>query len=140
MMAHDVVAALIIQNQQILLGQRSAERKYVPNVWDVFGGHIEPSEEHQQTLVRELEEELGITPTTWRYLETLTLSYSGTVNEPAEKWTTHLYLVTKWSGIPANRQPDEHSAIGWFSLGEAKLLSLADPIYPTLFARYLDPE
>ena len=136
-MHHEVVAGLIVQGQKILLGQRSAERKYIPNVWDVFGGHLEPGEEHHQTLVRELEEELGITPTKWKYLETLTLSYSGTVNEPSEEWTTHLYLVTAWTGIPTNLQPDEHSAIGWFSLEQAKQLSLADPIYPTLFARYL---
>ena len=139
-MLHEVVAALIFQREKILLGKRSPKRKYIPNVWDVFGGHVEPGEGHAQTLVRELEEELGIKPTEWRYLETLTLSYSGTVNEPSEEWITHLYLVTEWIGTPSNRQPDEHSTIGWFSLEEAKQLSLADPIYPTLFARYLPAE
>lgn len=139
-MSHEVVAALIVQGQKVLLGLRSAERKYIPNVWDVFGGHLEPGEEHHQTLVRELKEELGVTPTQWKYLETLTLSYSGTVDEPAEEWTTHLFLVTAWTGTPTNRQTDEHSAIGWFSLEEATQLELADPIYPTLFARYLGQE
>jgi 8-oxo-dGTP diphosphatase len=139
-MVHEVVAALIVQRQKILLGLRAAERKYIPNVWDMFGGHLEPGEKHHQTLFRELEEELGITPTEWRHLETLTLSYPGTVNEPSDEWTTHIYLVTAWSGTPTNRQPDEHSDIGWFSLKEATQLELADPIYPTVFARYLDRE
>ena len=136
-MSHEVVAALILQGQKILLGLRSTERKYIPGVWDVFGGHVEPGEGHEQTLSRELKEELGITPTVWKYLDTLTLSFSGTVGEKGEEWTTHLYLVTAWRGIPANRQPGEHSAIGWFSLEEAKELELAHPDYPTLVARYL---
>ncbi len=128
-MAHEVVAGLIIQSQRILLGQRSPDREFYPGVWDVFGGHIEPGEEQQQTLIREMEEELGITPTTWTYLETLT--------KPSEQLTVHLYLVTAWKGTPFNRQPEEHSVIHWFSLAEAIQLPLADPSYPMLFERYI---
>ena len=139
-MSHEVVAALIIQSQQILLGKRSAERKDFPEVWDVFGGHIQPGEDQHETLGRELEEELGITPTQSEYLETRILSYPtypAEQDEVQEEWTAHLYRVTAWNGTPDNRQPKEHSAIGWFSLSEASELYLADPIYPTLFARYL---
>jgi 8-oxo-dGTP diphosphatase len=131
-MSHEVVAALIIQSQRILLGQRSSTRKYYPNVWDVFGGHVEPGEGHEQTLVRELQEELGITPTAWTYLETL--------NEPSDQLTLHLYLVTAWTGTPVNRQPEEHSAIDWFSLAQATQILLAHRTYPKLFARYLDTD
>jgi 8-oxo-dGTP diphosphatase len=131
-MLHEVVAALIIQSQMILLGQRSATRAFYPNVWDVFGGHVEPGEQHEQTLVRELEEELDITPTQWKILET--------INKPANQLTVHLYLVTAWAGTPVNRQPEEHSEIGWFSLAQAMQLPLADPTYPTIFARYLDSD
>jgi 8-oxo-dGTP diphosphatase len=136
-MLHEVVAALIVQSQMILLGQRSATRTFYPNVWDVFGGHIEPGEQQHQTLVRELQEELGITPMQWTYLETLVLSIPTHPNEPPDQLSIHLYLVTAWSGTPANRQPDEHSAINWFSLAQASQLNLAHPTYPTLFARYL---
>jgi 8-oxo-dGTP diphosphatase len=61
----ECVAALIVKNQKILLGQRSAERSFYPGVWDVFGGHVEPQESYQQALLRELHEELGIIPTAW---------------------------------------------------------------------------
>src|SRR5919106_3093648 len=128
-MSHEVVAALIVQSQKILLGQRSPTRDYYPNVWDIFGGHVEPGEEQGQTLVRELEEELGIIPTQWTYLETF--------QEPSEQLTLHLYLVTAWTGTPFNRQPDEHSAIGWFSLEQASQLPLAHPAYPIFFERYM---
>ena len=131
-MSHEVVAALIIQSQMILLGRRSARRAFYPGVWDVFGGHVETGEQHQQTLIRELQEELGITPTKWRFLETINTSLPS-----SDELTLYLYLVTQWTGTPANLQLDEHSAIGWFSLAEATQLELAHPTYPTLFAHYL---
>ena len=133
-MLHEVVAALMIQSQKILLGQRSATREFYPGVWDVFGGHVEPGEQLDETLVRELQEELGITPTKWTYLETITLSAAS----PTDPLIFHLYLVTEWAGTPANRQLEEHSTIGWFSLAEAIQLELADPSYPAMFERYIN--
>src|SRR5262245_43897814 len=129
-MSHEVVAALIIRSNRILLGLRSGSRIFYPDVWDVFGGHIEPGEQHHQTLVRELHEELGITATNWTYVETL--------YESSNQLTVHFYLVTAWTGTPINRQLEEHSAIDWFTLAQAKQLQLADSTYPTMFARYLD--
>ena len=128
---HEVVAALIIESGKILLGQRFARREFYPGVWDVFGGHIETGETHEQTLVRELQEELGITPTHYRFLETITVPSS------EDPLLVHLYLVTAWDGTPENIQRDEHSTIGWFSLEEAVKLQLADSSYPVVFARYL---
>jgi 8-oxo-dGTP diphosphatase len=135
-MNHEVVAALIVKSGKVLLGHRSAVRAFYPDVWDVFGGHVEPGERHEATLLRELQEELGITPTEWTFLETLTLS----LPETAGQMIVHLYLVTAWRGVPFNRQPEEHNVIHWFSLAEASGLPLADPSYPELFARYLASE
>ena len=137
-MPHEVVAALIIQSQKILLGQRSATRAFYPGVWDVFGGHVGPGEQHHQTLMRELGEELGITPTAWRYIETMTLAPASPAEAGADSVIIHLYLVTQRTGTPTNRQLEEHSEIGWFSLEQTTGLQLAHPSYPTIFARYLD--
>jgi 8-oxo-dGTP diphosphatase len=134
---HEVVAALIVQADRILLGQRSAKRVFYPAVWDLFGGHVEPGEGQTQTLVRELQEELDITPTDWAFLETINLSIPSPDNEPPDQMMVHLYRVTAWTGLPINRQPEEHSSIGWFSLEEAVALQLADASYPVLFARYM---
>jgi 8-oxo-dGTP diphosphatase len=135
-MKHEVVAALIVESGKILLGHRAAGRAFYPDVWDVFGGHVEAGEGQEATLLRELQEELGITPTEWTYLETFTLPLA----EPAEQMIVHLYLVRAWRGVPFNRQPEEHSVIHWFSLAEASQLPLADSSYPEVFARYLAPE
>ena len=131
-MKHEVVAALILQSGKVLLGQRAATRAYFPGVWDMFGGHLEAGEQPAETLVRELQEEWGITPLQWQYLETLELT-----DETSDHWIFHLYLVTGWEGAPTNRQVEEHSTIGWFSLSQALELDLADAIYPALFTKYL---
>jgi 8-oxo-dGTP pyrophosphatase MutT (NUDIX family) len=136
-MPHEVVAALIVRSERVLLGLRSPMRALYPDVWDVFGGHVEADESPGQTLVREVQEELAITPTQWLFLETRTLAPPAHRAEPSAQMTVHLYLVTAWSGTPVNRQPEEHSEIGWFSLSQAAGLPLADPVYPSLFARYL---
>ena len=134
---HEVVAAFIVQADRILLGQRSAGRALYPNVWDLFGGHVEPGEGQIETLIRELQEELDITPTDWNFLETINLSISSPANESADQMTVHVYRVTAWTGMPVNRQPEEHSSIGWFTLEQATTLQLADSSYPLLFARYM---
>jgi 8-oxo-dGTP diphosphatase len=131
-MSHEVVAALIVRSHRILLGHRAARRTFYPNVWDVFGGHVEPGEGHEQTLVRELQEELGITPTQWRHLENISFP-----SEPSDTVTVYLYLVTDWTGTPTNLQLEEHSTIDWFTLEQAAQLPLAHPDYPAIFARYL---
>lgn len=131
-MSHEVVAALIVRSQRILLGHRSATRTFYPDVWDVFGGHVESGEEHHETLIRELQEELGITPTQWRHMEDISFRSAA-----SDQVTVYIYLVTDWTGTPANRQLEEHSTIDWFSLEQAVQLPLAHPDYPAIFARYL---
>ena len=138
-MPHEIATALIIRDGRVLLGHRSSRREFFPDVWDIFGGHVEPGEGHEKTLVREVQEELGVTATAWTFLETVTepLPPHSQGEKSSDVLIAHLYLVTAWTGTPVNRQPEEHSEIRWFTLEEALQLDLADPMYPELFARYL---
>ncbi len=136
-MLHYLVAAIIVRENQILLGQRSPNRAFYPDVWDVFGGHIEPDEQPDQTMIRELQEELGITPTRWNELEIIKDSVPARDEMPSHDLIVHFYCVTDWAGNPVNRQLEEHSVIQWFSYDEAVKLELAHHSYPGLFARCL---
>jgi 8-oxo-dGTP diphosphatase len=128
---HECVGAFIVQQESVLLGKRSADRSSYPNVWDVFGGHIESGECRHQALARELFEELGILPTRSHYLETVSV-----LDSTHDAGTTcHFYLVTAWNGTPANRQPQEHSEIRWFQREEATQLELASPEYRRIIDR-----
>src|SRR5215510_15363656 len=108
---HVCVGGLLVKEGHILLGQRSPNRALYPNVWDVFGGHIEADETPEDALIRELKEELGVEPKEWSYLETITASNGDDVIESC------IYLVTDWNGAPTNQQPEEHAMIVSFRQG-----------------------
>ena len=115
---------------KVLLGKRSADRPFYPGVWDLVGGHCEPGESPEETLVREAREELGVTPETWRPLAVL-------LDPDPDKhgeYRYYLFLVSEWNGTPRNRQPHEHSEIRWFLPGDTVGLALAHPDYAALFA------
>lgn len=132
-----VAGGVIVYGRRVLLGRRAATRSFYPDVWDIFGGHLEPGEGPEQALVRELEEELGIVPTSWSPLPTQSVLVHDPAGAGQASLTLFLFCVTAWSGTPSNRQPHEHSAIGWFTLTQAAELELADPAYLPIFATCL---
>lgn len=58
----DAVAAVIVDEENRVLLQLRDDREdiFFPNHWGCFGGAMEPGEEPQHSLIRELQEELGI--------------------------------------------------------------------------------
>ena len=95
---------------QVLLVRRSPQRRRYPDVWDLFGGHVEAGESLEEALRREAREELGV--------EIESSHPLGTVHDPVEPAEIVVFAVVAWNGEPVNAAPDEHSDIGWFSLGE----------------------
>ncbi len=63
--------AFLYRDGLVLLGLRSQTRSSYPGVWDAIGGHAKPTEAPREALVRELEEEIQITPIAFRDLATL---------------------------------------------------------------------
>jgi 8-oxo-dGTP pyrophosphatase MutT (NUDIX family) len=133
-MARICVGALIVERvdrPRVLLGRRSATRVFLPDVWDVPGGHCEPGEPLERVLFRELREEIGIVPTAWRPFDDLIGQVAGD-DEPV---VLHLYEVTAWTGVPRNLRPEEHAELAWFTVDAACALALACDAYPRLFRR-----
>ena len=54
-----VACALIDSDSRVLIAQRP-EGKTLAGLWEFPGGKVEPAERPEQTLIRELHEELGI--------------------------------------------------------------------------------
>ena len=122
------VGAILRRDGHILLGKRTDTRPFYPGVWDLPGGHCEPEEIVEHALARELQEEIGVTPTAWRPLSVLQQP-----DATRDAYVLHVYLITSWQGTPHNRAPEEHSELAWIALAAAGHLALAHPDYPTLF-------
>ena len=129
----ECACGLLTRGPRLLLAKRTLHRTYRAGLWDVVGGHLRPSEEPSAALQREVEEELGVTPTAFQRLACLPEP------NPAQNGA-HSYLfyhVTAWQGGEPAICNDEHSDFGWFTLSQALDLDLALPFYPKLFTRLL---
>ncbi len=128
-MARIGVGGALLRGDQVLLGKRSADRTLYPGVWDIVGGHRIEGETPEQTLVRELAEELDVVPVEHHLLAILPEPKP----ESNGEGSYYVYLVTKWNGMPRNLREDEHSELAWVRLDEVDRLELALPSYVTLF-------
>ena len=100
----------MVRSGKVLLVRRSPHARHYPDVWDLFGGHVEAGESLEEALRREAREELGVEVDSFYPL--------GTVHDPVEPADITIFAVDAWRGAPFNAAPDEHSAIGWFSADE----------------------
>jgi len=123
--------AILRDGNRLLLGKRSPNRDAFPGVWDAVGGHCLPNETPEQGLIRELQEEIGVTPTEFERLAVI--AEPNGRNEGSTEY--HIYVVTRWDGTPTNRLPGEHSELRWFDAERAATLDLAHPAYPDLLRR-----
>ena len=57
-----IVIILLNEKNEVLLQKKDLGYPWFPGKWCLFGGGIEPGEDPMQTLIREIEEELGSQP------------------------------------------------------------------------------
>lgn len=104
----EVVAALVWDKDKFMICQRPAN-KARPLLWEFVGGKVEPGETKEQALIRECQEELGIT-----------LSVGDTFMDVVHEYpdiVVHLTLfnATIAEGVPQNL---EHNDIKWITTTE----------------------
>jgi len=131
--ATTVANGILQSNRAILLCKRCREKLLYPGCWGLPGGHLEPGETPEQALVRELREELGVTPTSFGRM----LIFNDDAPGTEVQVIYHIYLVTAWDGDPV-MLGGEHSEIRWFDIETAcELADLALLAYKPLFRSLL---
>ncbi len=126
----DTVGALLIDHaDRVLLGLRAPSKKARPDHWDAIGGRVEAGESIEAAMIREVNEEIGVTPTTFALIAKVRERNP----ERNGDMLHHIYVVTEWSGgTPANAC-DEHSELRWFDVAAMRqLTNIVGCDYPRL--------
>ena len=93
----NVAVAILQKNDQLLLASRPQGKGWA-GWWEFPGGKIETGEQPENALSRELQEELGITPTQVQQWLTHRFDYPATHDSAAKTVLLHFYFVTQWQG------------------------------------------
>ena len=100
-----VACALVDADRRVLIAQRP-EGKAMAGLWEFPGGKVDEGETPEQAILRELDEELGVS-TRAACLAPLTFASHAYENFHL---LMPLFVCRKWQGQP---QPREHSALKW---------------------------
>jgi len=100
-----VACALVDADRRVLIAQRP-EGKALAGLWEFPGGKVEPGENPEAALIRELEEELGIST---RQACLAPVSFASHAYDNFHLLMP-LYACRKWQGEPQAR---EHAALKW---------------------------
>jgi len=94
--AVEVVAAVIIRDGKILIGQRKRGGRH-PLKWEFPGGKVEPGEDPRAALERELREELNVQAVIGDEMDSYEVRYSD-----GFRARLHFYYVAEFQGEPRN--------------------------------------
>ena len=119
--------ALIDPDGRVLLGQRP-EGKAMAGLWEFPGGKVEAGERPEESLIRELKEELGIVVNE-ECLAPLTFASH---RYPEFQLLMPLYVCRRWEGIAAAR---ERQKLKWVRPNDLRNYSMPpadEPLIPHL--------
>ncbi|RIY36035.1 hypothetical protein CKF59_03040 [Psittacicella gerlachiana] len=105
---HVVCGVIFNEYGQVLVGRRRAGVDYA-NSLEFPGGKVEHHETHEQALIREFEEEVGITVANFK------LIYEQRVNGTSEPFHIYFYLIKDFFGQPYGAEGQE---VFWLNVDE----------------------
>lgn len=119
----EVVGAVISNDKNEILCALRSQGMSLSGMWEFPGGKIEPGETQQQTLVREIQEELNCTITVGDFVTDYYHEY------PNIGVHLHTYYAELASGKPS---PQEHERLEWVPVEKLIELNWAPADIPTV--------
>jgi 8-oxo-dGTP diphosphatase/2-hydroxy-dATP diphosphatase len=93
--------AMVVDGERVLLGMK--KRGFGAGRWNGFGGKLDAGETIEAALIRETEEEAGITPIEYHKIGVIDFSFA---SEPKEL-EVHIYKVSAFLGEPVETEEME---------------------------------
>lgn len=109
------VSAGIVCRRGLFLATQRQDNKPLSGFWELPGGKQEGHETPDETLCRELAEELGINVTAWRLLQTVEHTYE----DRGFTAVVHFFIVLAFEGEPT---PNENQNMRW--LGPSQIADM----------------
>lgn len=92
----ELTLLFLVRDDELLLAMK--KRGFGVGRWNGVGGKVEEGESLEQALVRECQEEIAVTPTTFEKVADITFNE---VHEDERKiMHVNVYLCTEWTGEP----------------------------------------
>ena len=119
--------ALLDRDNRILIAQRP-EGKHMAGLWEFPGGKVEAGETPEESLIRELEEELGVK--TWQScLAPLTFASHA---YPDFHLLMPLFVCRKWEGTPLSNEGQQLKWVRVENLRDYPMPPADEPLIPAL--------
>ncbi len=94
------------------------------NRWTIPVGHIDKGYTPDETIDKELKEEIGITVENKRRIVFKRIKVQ--FNDKTIQIRFHLYMIKKYQGIPKNKEPWAHKQMKFFPITELKNMRRED--------------
>lgn len=99
---------LLRRDDEILLAMK--KRGFGAGRWNGAGGKVEPNETLEQAVVRECQEEVGVTPLAYEHVATHDFLFPS-----GQDMQVHTFMSLKWQGEPVET---EEMRPQWFKLSD----------------------
>jgi 8-oxo-dGTP diphosphatase len=122
-----VASALVDADKRVLITQRP-EGKTLAGLWEFPGGKVEPGERPEETLIRELQEEIGITV---KEACLAPLTFASHAYEDFHLLMP-LYICRRWDGEVISREGQNLAWVRANKLRDYKMPPADIPLIPYL--------
>jgi 8-oxo-dGTP diphosphatase len=122
-----VACALLDADGRVLIAQRPTG-KFLAGTWEFPGGKIEPGERPEETLIRELKEELGID------VKEACLAPLTFASHAYETFSLlmPLFVCRRWTGSPQGREGQSLKWVRPLKLRDYPMPPADEPLIPAL--------
>ncbi|MBD3354859.1 NUDIX domain-containing protein [Candidatus Woesearchaeota archaeon] len=123
-MKNIIAMAVFIKDGKVLIEKRKKDEDNYAGLWAFPGGHKNKEEKIEETLLREMNEELNIDISSYKFIGT----FENIDPTSKESYQHNAFLCDRWSGKIT--ETEEEEGIKWIEIEEIK--ELKDVSKPTL--------